>query len=185
MGRYNEGGEINTGYNCHEYLSREASKRSKWPLGPKAQRLTAIEVEVLAEIHGICVDVEEPTVDRLIEVVKVVLRAAVCVLHTGSVFDGHTQHPTVVRTKSQEETTTVGSELIREILGTSHDVVTDILAVPTGSIPTLVTGQLHETLLAITTDGGRIAATLLESDRSQKDGGERKLVAILFKCPNK
>ena len=105
--------------------------------------------------------------------------------------DGQAVHPTVVFTKGLEEATAVGSELIREILGASHDVVSlgtiikvfnviattvrtndthDILAVPTRSVTTLVDSQLHETLFAITTDGGRIAATLLESDRSQKDG---------------
>lgn len=78
----------------------------------------------------------------------------------------------------------VGSELTGEILGTGHDVITDILAVSSRSIPTLVLGQLHETLFAIPTDGGRIAATLLESDRSQEDGRKSELVTILLEGPN-
>lgn len=110
--------------------------------------------------------------------------------------DGHAVLPTVVRTKSLEKVTTVGSELIGEIFSTSHDVVTlvtsqgdsgviddeerpdnthDILAVATRSTPTLVLSQLHETLFAIATNGAGIAAALLEGDRSQEDGGNWKL----------
>jgi len=106
--------------------------------------------------------------------------------------DVHALLPTVVRTKSLEKVTTVGSESIGEVFSTSHDVVTlvtsqvdsgvidddegpddthDILAVTTRSIATLVVSQLHETLFAITTNGAGVAATLLEGDRSQEDGG--------------
>jgi len=171
------------GYNCHEYPSGDKSENKKRFLGPKVRRLTPVEVEVLAEMQGIRVLVLEPTVNHLMEVVKVVLRAAAGIAHTSSVFDGHTRHPTVILTKRHEEVATVGSELIREVLGTSHDVVSDILAVPTRSVTTLVASQLHETLFAITTHGGGIAAALLESDRSQKDGRKSKLVTILLKGP--
>lgn len=106
------------------------------------------------------------------------------VTHAGSVVDSHAILPTVVRTESLEKVATVGSELIGEVFSTSHDVVTDILTVATRSIPTLVPSQLHETLFAITTNGAGIAATLLEGDRSQEDGGKTILLAELLEGPN-
>ena len=39
-------------------------------------------------------------------------------------YDGHALRPAVVRSKGQEEAISVGSELVGEVLGTSHDVET-------------------------------------------------------------
>lgn len=46
----------------------------------------------------------------------------------------------------------------------------DVLAVSVGGFTALVLSQLHETLFAVTANCGRIAATLLESDRGQENG---------------
>lgn len=45
-----------------------------------------------------------------------------------------------------------------------------VLAVSTWGGVTLILGQLHETLLACTTDSARVAAALLHSEGSEKDG---------------
>jgi len=128
--------------------------------------------------------IQEPTVGGLEEVIKVVLRTAQTPAHASSVGDVHALLPAVVSTKSQEEVPTVGSEPIRKVLGTSPDVVTDILAVPTRSITTLVLSQLHETLFASTTDGARLAATFLKRDRSQEDRRKSEFVSELLESPN-
>lgn len=135
-------------------------------------------------MQGISVLVLEPTVDGLVEVVEVILRTASSVTHARSVTDVHALLPTVVRTKSLEKVTTVGSESIGEVFSTSHDVVTNILAVTTRSIATLVVSQLHETLFSTATNGVGIAATLLEGDRSQEDGRKTVLLAKLLEGPN-
>jgi len=175
----NVGGDINTRVCGRERLKQKPRTRT---LG--ATNLTAVEVEVFTEMHRVGILVQEPTVGGLEEVVKIVLRTAEGPAHASSVTDVHALLPAVVKAKGQEETTTVGRERIREVLGTGPDVVTDILAVSARGVTTLVVSQLHETLFASTTDGVRIAATFLESDRSQEDVRKSEFVTKLLEGPN-
>ena len=64
------------GYNCHEYSSGEKSKikSRRRCLGSIIGRLTVGKIEVLAEVTGICVHVEEPTVDGLMEATSIIVR---------------------------------------------------------------------------------------------------------------
>ena len=49
-----------------EKQKKQNRNESLWP---RTQRLTAVEVKVFSEMQRICVLVEEPTVDRLLEAV--------------------------------------------------------------------------------------------------------------------
>jgi len=135
-------------------------------------------------MHLVSILVQKPTVGGLEEIVKVVLRTAHGPAHASSVGDVHALLPAIISTKSQEEVTTVFSKPISEVLGTSPDIVTDISAVSTRGVTTLVVGQLHKTLFASTADCAGVAATLLESDRSQEDGRKSEFIAKLLKGPN-
>jgi len=135
-------------------------------------------------MHRVGILVQEPTVDSLEEVVKVVLCMAPAPAHARSVGDVHALLPPVIFAKSAEEVTAVGIETISEILGACPDIVPDIFAVSAGSSTTLVASQLHETLFASTTDSVGVAAAFLESDRSQEDSGKSELVTELLERPD-
>lgn len=44
--------------------------------------------------------------------------------------------------------------------------------------------DLHQTLLTASTNGVGVATTLLHGEGGQHDGGDAKLVPVLFKDPN-
>ena len=131
------------------------------------------------------VDVEDPAVQELHEVIEVVLLAAVAAVSSSSGSRiGQTLVPAVVLADAKQKVTTVIFQCLREELGASMDVVINIRAVTTGGVTALIARKLHQTNLTGTTDGGRIATTLLHGERGEHDGGDSILASILLELVN-
>jgi len=147
----------------------------------------SVEVEVLAEgrVVAVSVDVEDPPVQELHEVVKVVLLAAVAAVSSSSSgIEGQTLVPAVVLANALEQITAVVLQRLGEELGARLDVVVNVRAVAAGGIATLVTRELHQASLTGTTDGSGVAATLLHGEGSKNDGGDSDLSTILLEFTN-
>lgn len=117
-----------------------------------------IQVEVLAKrrVVLIGVDVLAPTVQELVQVVKVVLLPAVTAMgSSGCIRISHSLEPAIVMTNAGEKVAIIFIEQLREELGASADVEINVLAITIGSIDAFVAGELHQTLLTSSTNGAR------------------------------
>jgi len=144
---------------------------------------TLVEVEVLAKGHlgVICVDVLAPSVEKLMKVVSVILAATARRMSSGECSAlGQSAPPTVVCTNAQEDISAIVLDSLGEEACRRTNVEIRFLAVSTRSTAAFLAGDLHQALLATTTDGVGVAAALLHGERREHDGSDTELVAILL-----
>lgn len=117
-----------------------------------------IQVEVLAKrrVVLIGVDVLAPTVQELVQVVKVVLLPAVTTMGgSGCIRISHSLEPAIVMTNAREKVAIIFLEQLRQKLGASTNIEINVLAITLGSTNAFVVGELHQTLLTSPTNGAR------------------------------
>jgi len=98
-------------------------------------------------------------------VVEVVLAFAAGRSGTRSITVSHAVFPAIILSNSQQNVTTIGLQKGGKICSTGLDIIVNVPAVAVGGFVTLVWGNLHETLLASTTDGVGVAGTFLHRNR--------------------
>jgi len=144
-----------------------------------------VQVKVCSKAEFVSIPVLEPTVEELVKVVEIVLaKTAICPPSSGSIVIGHAFVPAVVSPDSQDQITTIFFQTVGEVSGTSLDVVGNVSAITAWGLGALIASQLHQTLFTSSTNGLRVAATLLHGKGCQHDGRDVVLVAILVESPN-
>jgi len=152
-------------------------------LGGSCSLITHIEIEISAKakILVVGVDVLAPTVDVLMEVVKVILAtAAIRVRGCGGVANGQMPTPSIVTSDTNQHISTVSLEKIREEFCASANIVIDILAISVGSSSTFIVSELHEALLASASNRVWFTRTFLHGKRCQHNRRDSKFASILF-----
>lgn len=117
-----------------------------------------IQVEVLAKrrVVLIGVDVLAPTVQELVQVVKVVLLPAITTVgSSGCICISHSLEPAIVMTNAGKKVAVIFMEQLLKKLGASTDIEINVLAITIRSIDAFVAGELHQTLLTSPTNSAR------------------------------
>jgi len=152
--------------------------------GKRSTPSTIVEIEIFAQTVRVCIDVLAPAIEKLVDIVKVVLASTAIGMPSGSsVFKGQTTSPAIVTSDSKRKIATVIVQKALEKLGTSPDVEFGIPAVSTWSSATLVLGNLHETLLSASANSGWVTRTLLQGKSGDQDVRNPVLVRILGEHP--
>lgn len=132
------------------------------------------------------INVLEPAVERLMQVVQVVLASATSrVGCCSSLAHGHSYMPSIVHADTLQQIAMIIFQSIGQELGPCMDVEVRVLAVASWGTSTFVLCDLHESLLATTTDSCRVARTLLQGDRSQEYGRQLILICVLVEQSDK
>jgi len=146
--------------------------------------IASIEVEVSAEsaILVIGIDVLQPAVKELMEVVEVILASAAARPSRGGCFsDCEPTGPTIVPPNGQKHITTITAQKICKELGASSDVEIGVSAIATRCPTTFISGDLHQTLFTSSTNCIWPARAFLQGERCQHYGRDTKLTAINLK----
>lgn len=150
-------------------------------------RLSAIfQVEEDAHVASVGVDTLQPAVERLVEVIEVVLSETGGRVggRLGSLVISHAFGPAVVLAKGLGEVVTKLIENTAEVACTSADVERYFLAgVRCFVVGALIGGNLHEALLPIFASDSGVAAGLLHGDSGEENGGDMVVVGGLFEGP--
>jgi len=144
---------------------------------------TLVEVEVLAKRHlgVICVDVLAPSVEKLMKVVSVVLAAAARRMSSSECSGlGQSAPPAVVCTNTQENVSAIVLNSLGKEAGGRTDIEIRVHTISTRSTAAFLAGDLHQALLATTTDSVGVATALLHGERREHDGRDTELVTILL-----
>ena len=148
-----------------------------WVVGPLELRVTLIQIEEGA--HALCTGINalQPAVERLVEVVEVLLSEALVFRHVRNAIFSHADKPAVVLANGQWEVATTSIEGCTEVVCTNIDVGpglhTSVRDITAGA---LFGSNLHEPLLGIVADGAGVAGGLLHSDRSDENGRDAVLL---------
>jgi len=130
--------------------------------------LTDREVEEHSKASLAAVDVLQPAVESLVEVVKVILAAAASRPSGSSSFLlSQTLVPSVVLAQSLDNITPSTSQSISKELSAGPDVEVGVSTIAAGGSTALVLGYLHKTLFSTTANSVGVASRLLHSDRCE------------------
>jgi len=109
--------------------------------------LADIQVEVQAEVCGVCIDVLHPSVEELVQVIQVILTStATAVGRSGGLLVRHAGVPSVIDADHLEDISTGIVDHIPNIVGSSLGVIFNVIACRTRSATcALVRTQLEKT----------------------------------------
>jgi hypothetical protein len=140
-----------------------------------------LEIKVFAHASRTGVNVLEPAIEELVLIVKVILACAARGIF-GSRSFGISQAfgPAVVHASCQEQVTTIVVQGGSKVVGSSTDIEIRFPAVPTRGTSTLVSRNLHKTLLASTPDFILITRAFLHGEGSKEDRGKAMLVCVFL-----
>jgi len=143
---------------------------------------TDVQVKVGTRLELVRIQIENPAVKELDEIVQIVLAAAAVGMRSGRRgFDCQTRTPAVVTADRQNDVAVILGESLGKVTGSCLDVEFRVETVVPGSAYAFLLGDLHEPLLARSANGSGIAATLLERKAREKDRWQAVQFAIFFK----
>jgi hypothetical protein len=143
-----------------------------------------IEVEVSAEsvVLVIGIDVLQPAVKELMEVVEVILASAAARPSRGGCsFNREAAGPTIVPANAQEHITAIISQKICKEPGASSDVEIGVSAVTTRCSTTFILSDLHQSLFTSSTDSVWLARAFLQRKGCQHDRRDTELTTVGLK----
>jgi len=147
---------------------------------------TNVKVEVSAQFAIVGIDVLEPAVKELVQVIKVVLAAAARrVACSGGFSIGQPGIPAVVLANASQDVSIVTCQGLGEETSAGADVEARVTAVATWSSATFLLCDLHETLFTASANSVGVAAALLHGEGCQEDCGHSKFATILLEHADK
>lgn len=150
----------------------------------RVRSLTIFQVVEEGHVATVGVYTLHPAVERLVEVIEVVLSETVVVARLGSMFISHALDPAVVLAKGLGEVVTKSIESTAEVACTSADVVRYVPAVVRLiAVGAFLGGNLHEALLPVLANGGGVTARLLHGDSGEENVGDMVVGGGLLEGP--
>ena len=106
----------------------------------------------------VSVDVLEPTIEELVQVIAVVLALATLALGCScGAFEGQASSPAIVGSSRQNDVVAVVPQSFCKELGTRADVEVRVTAIPPGCATALLMSDLHQALFSSTSDSVGVA----------------------------
>lgn len=124
---------------------------------------------IFAQSHLISVQPLYPAIEKLVKVVEVVLTPAASMGGTRRITVSHARFPAIIFPDGREYIAAIRSQGCGKKFSSGPDIEVDVLTVAVRSTFTLISRNLHETLLTGTTDGRWIAAAFLHRERRKYD----------------